>query len=135
MARGGFFSRAVAAVRGFFTGESEERRPPRATPRADRDRQRARERDPYLRTWDEAGLRRTGFQHHRDLVTDMAATYNLDEEEALEMWDDYLEDIVGRRGERMTYRRNDIRNPFWQKWGIDPEEDFDWSDWRDAMGY
>jgi hypothetical protein len=65
----------------------------------------------------------------------MALTYNLDEEDKRDMWDDYLRYVVGKRGDRASYRRNDIRNPFWQKWGIDPEQDFDWAAWREAMGY
>jgi hypothetical protein len=60
---------------------------------------------------------------------------DLDADDKREMWDDYLEHLVGRKGSHMAYRRNDLRNPFWQKWGIDPEEDFDWQAWREAMGY
>ena len=132
MARGGFFRRIVSAVRDFFAEEEPSRATP--APRVDRDRQRARERDPYLRDWDAHNLHRTGFMQHKDIVEDMAATYNLDRDEELEMWNDYLTHIVGKRGVRAPYRRNDIRNPFWQKWGIDPEEDFDWSAWREAFG-
>jgi len=137
VARGGFFSRirsAASAVRGFFTGDSGEQ-PPRATPRESRDRQRARERDPYLRIWDDYNLNRTGYLHHKELIEDMAAQYDLDRDDEEEMWDDYLRWIVGKRGEHQQYRRNDLQNPFWQKWGIDPEEQFDWHDWREAMGY
>jgi hypothetical protein len=133
VARGGFFRRAISAVREFFTGEGEA--PPRAAPRSDRDRQRARERDPYLAAWDSQARGRTGYLNHREIIDDLASTYDLDEEEKQELWDDYLEYIVGERGERMRYRRNDIHNPFWQKWGIDPEEQFDWHAWREAMGY
>jgi hypothetical protein len=137
VARGGFFRRAVAAVRDFFSGEREEA-PPRATPAPpfrDRDRQRARERDPFLADWDRRKLNRVGYMQHREMIDDMALTYDLDAEEKYEFWQDYLRWIVGKKGVRMQYRRSDLRNPFWQKWGIDPEEDFDWHDWREAMGY
>jgi hypothetical protein len=72
--------------------------------------------------------------NHRSIIDDMALTYDLDADDKREMWDDYLRDLVGRKGQHMAYRRNDLRNPFWQKWGIDPES-FDWEAWREAMGY
>jgi hypothetical protein len=132
---GGFFSRLVRAVRNAFTG-AEEPPPSAPTPRESRDRQRARERNPYLDSWD-ATTRgsRTGFLNHKEIIDDLALTYDLDADDKREMWDDYLRDIVGRKGQHMSYRRNDIRNPFWQKWGIDPESEFDWHEWREAMGY
>lgn len=134
MARGGFFRRAFNAVRDFFTGESGEE-PSRATPRADRDRQRARERDPMLRDWDrQVGGTRAGYLNHKELIEDMAAANDLDNEDKQALWNDYLKYMVGKRGERAPYRRNDLQNPFWQNWGIDPEM-FDWDAWREAMGY
>ena len=141
MARGGIFSRAVAAVRRVFTREEPQRATPRpptgrgAPPRADRDRQRARQRDPYLADWDRRRLERGNYLGHKDLIDDLAGQYNLDAEDKYELWQDYLRWIVGKKGAHAQYRRDDLHNPFWQKWGIDPEEDFDWWDWREAMGY
>jgi hypothetical protein len=130
---GGFFKRIREAVSSFFTGNVEEP-PSRAPVRQGRERQRARERDPYLADWDGRHLNRTGYLNHKDLIDDMALTYNLDESEKRELWNDYMKYIVGRKDERASYRRNDIHNPFWQKWGIDPDS-FDWDAWREAMGY
>jgi len=134
VARGGFFRRIVSAVRDFF---GSEEKPSRATPapRADRDRQRARERDPYLADWDRRRLDRGNYLGHKDLIDDLAASHNLDYEEQYELWQDYLRWIVGKKGAHAPYKRSDLHNPFWQKWGIDPEEDFNWHDWREAMGY
>jgi hypothetical protein len=134
VARGGFFSRLVSRVRDIFREE-----PSRATPAPpisrDRDRQRARERDPYLADWDRRKLDRGNYLGHKDLIDDLAGAYDLDAKDKRELWNDYLRWIVGKRGVRAAYRRSDLRNPFWQKWGIDPEQDFDWWDWREAMGY
>jgi hypothetical protein len=142
--RGGFFSRIAGAVRRVFTGREE---PPRRTPtptprptptgasRGDRDRQRARERDPYLATWDgRTGGTRGNFLGHRDFARDLTSYYDIPADEAEDFWDDYLRYMVGRRGERMPYRRDDIRNPFWQNWDINPDS-FNWHEWREEMGY
>jgi hypothetical protein len=58
----------------------------------------------------------------------MALAYNVPVDEQREFWQDYNRWLVhsGR------YRFNDIRNPFWQKWGIHPDN-FDWDEWRKYM--
>jgi hypothetical protein len=61
----------------------------------------------------------------------MAAEYNLDEEDKQEIWRDYVHYLVSSKSH---YLRNDIHNPFWAKWGVDPDY-FDWHAWREAMGY
>lgn len=51
------------------------------------------------------------------------------EDERHEVWDAYLEYMVSGQ-----HRRNDPSNPFWRISGIDPDN-FDWDDFRTAMGY
>jgi hypothetical protein len=140
--RGGFLSRITNAIRSVFRGAPEPPRRPSpppgrgAPPRGDRDRQRARERDPYLRSWD-ANTRGTrgNYFDHRTIIDTLAYSADLPEDERRELWQDYMRYMVGRKGERMSFRRNDpIRNPFWDKWGINPDN-FDWQAWREAMGY
>lgn len=136
--RGGLFSRIANAVRGIFTRAEEPPRrapvPPQPPGRGAPPRPPKQPPNPYLDSWRSLTSERTGYLDHRDIIDNMALEYDLDAEDKLELWDDYLEYIVGRRGERMSYRRNDVRNPFWQKWGIDPDG-FDWDAWREAMGY
>lgn len=135
MARRGIFSRIASAVRGVFTREPPRRAPVPPPPAPPPTPPRRRRVDPYRETWNrEIGRTRpTGYLQHRDIIDDMALEYNLDEQDKQELWEDYLHYMVGRRGVRQEYRRNDIRNPFWQNWGIDPDS-FDWSAWREAIG-
>jgi hypothetical protein len=139
--RGGIFSRALRAIQRVFTREEPPRPEPSRAPtsgyrppeqRRQRDRQRARERDPYLFWWDRElrGRERTGYLNHRDIVNDIAEELDLDEDEKQELWRDYTHYMVAGKG---PYLRKDERNPFWLKWGIDPDR-FDWQGWRDAMG-
>lgn len=128
--RGGIFSRIVNAVRGAFRREEPSRREPPPPPRADRDRQRARERDPYLFWFDRETGGSRNYLAHRDFFDSFADAYDLTEEEKLEMWRDYNHYMVAGKG---PYLRKDDRNPFWGKWGINPDR-WDWAGWREAMG-
>jgi hypothetical protein len=124
--RGGLFSRIVKAVRDVFTREEPTRRAPAPTP-PKRDK---RPPDPYLFWWRRNAHRSTGYLQHKDILDDMALEYDLDADEKLELWQDYTHYMVSRDSH---YRRNDVRNLFWQNWGIDPRS-FDWQAWREAMG-
>ena len=134
--RGGFFGRLRKAVKNIadaigeiFTGGEEE--PPRREP-PKRKPEPPRQTDPYIFWWDyELKRSRTGYFNHKDIIDDLALEYNLSEEDKQELWRDYLHYMVSKNSH---FKRNDIRNPFWQKWGIDPDN-FDWHAWRDAMGY
>lgn len=133
--RGGFFSRIVGAIRDAFTREELPRRAPVSPqePPERPSRQRRRERNYYLDTWRGNTSGHTGYLTHKDIIDDLALEYNLDEEDKQELWDDYTQAMVGRRGTRLPYRYNDVNNPFWNKWGIDPDN-FDWQRWRETMG-
>lgn len=150
MARLGFFGRIGKAIgrtadriANVFTPKPEPRRatprpsprpapspstPP--SPRGTRDRQRARERDPYLRIWNQLSRRR-GYLEHRDLMDEVLSGLNVDEDTKLEYWEAYIRYMVNIEG---GTRLNDIRNPFWQITHMHPD-DFNWYEWREAMGY
>lgn len=76
---------------------------------------------------------RPGFMEHRDVLEMYEYDLDLDERQRLQMWADYTRYMVGKPGEA-PYRRNDQQNPFFQRWGINPDT-FDWHGWREAMGY
>jgi ABC-type nitrate/sulfonate/bicarbonate transport system substrate-binding protein len=52
-----------------------------------------------------------------------------DNQERYRLWRLYVEIMVNP-----GHKRNDPMNGFWGELGIAPR-DFDWEDWRDAMGY
>lgn len=133
MARRGFISRIFEAIRGTFTRDEPRRAPPRP-PGPPEPPGKRRPLDPYLNRWRELTRERTGYLNHKDIIDDMAFEYDLDEDDKQELWEDYLRNMVGRRGIRAQYKYHDINNPFWQKWNIDPDS-FDWHAWREAMGY
>jgi len=106
--------------------------------RAARDRQRAREADPYRYTWngldlrDKEGNERGNYLGHLDFFRNNIVdrhNLDLDPDEARELWEDYLRYMVSG-----SYKRNELSNPFWQASGIHPDN-FDWWGWREAMGY
>jgi len=137
VARRGFLSRIVGAIRDAFTRDEEPRRtpvPPQEPPGRGGPERRRRAPDPYLDDWRGLTRERTGYLNHKDIIDDMAFEYNLPEDEKQELWHDYLTYLVGRRGTRAQYRYRDPNNPFWTKWNIDPDS-FDWHAWREAMGY
>jgi hypothetical protein len=69
------------------------------------------------------------FRHHLDVFSAFPLEYD-DEAERLDFWEQYIQFMVNGRE-----RRNDPLAAFWQASGIDPRYDFDWEDWRTAMGY
>jgi hypothetical protein len=98
-----------------------------------------RDRDPYWQIWDQVTLddpnvdfRRTGFLEHRDFLETYESAMNLDESDKRQLWADYNLYMVSHR---TSFKRNDPDNPFWEKWHLDPDEDWDWHGWREAMGY
>jgi hypothetical protein len=74
------------------------------------------------------------FYKNRDFFIDFETGYGIeDEEEIFRDWEAYVKYMVKGEG---RYLRNNPRNPFWNIVGVDPMEgDFDWDDWRTAMGY
>ena len=162
MARRGFLSRisdalqrAVRPIERFFEGEPRraaprEPTPPRPPGRGAPPRQppgrtepprrrRGREHDPWEDPWRKGIGRRyrtslghkPEYQANADFVKDMAYAYNISVDEQEDFWKDYIKYMV--KGES-RYRMSDLRNPFWQNWNIHPD-DFDWWEWREAMGY
>lgn len=108
-----------------------QRRKREASERATRDRQRARERDPYLSSWNTLS-NRAGYLDHRDFFQDkIVGPADLDAEEQLELWQDYIRYMTRSNN---AYRLNTLNNPFWAASGMHPD-DFDWYGWREAMGY
>lgn len=69
------------------------------------------------------------FTKHLDVFRSFPLDYD-DDQERLQFWRDYLRFMVAGDG-----RRNDPLAQFWQDSGLDPRYDFDWSEWRGAMGY
>jgi hypothetical protein len=61
----------------------------------------------------------------------MASDFNIPVSDREDFWKDYIKYMVKGQG---RYRRNDIRNRFWQNWNIHPDS-FNWWEWREAMGY
>lgn len=71
------------------------------------------------------------FQRHVELFYSLPGITEEDRGEQLRLWQVYLDHMVVS-----AERRNDPANPFWREFGIDPATvAFDWSEWRDAMGY
>jgi len=160
MARGrGFFGRIADAagrvadaitrpIERLFEGTREPRpqpSPPTPTgPPREREEPSRRERerrlaDPWRTEWREQlgrrgrlpSGRRPSYLDNKDFVQDMASDLDLDADETMDFWQDYIKYMV--RG-KSRYLRRDIRNPFWQRWNIHPDT-FDWWEWREAMGY
>jgi hypothetical protein len=92
--------------------------------------------DPYYQIYHQTAFKnnriRPGFLEHRNISETYEYDLDLDERERREFFADYLHFMVS---DRYHGRRNDPQNPFFQKYGIDPEQDFDWHAWRLAMGY
>lgn len=130
MARGGFFSRIGAAisnaVRSVFTPTPEPSEPPEPSERP----ARSHERD-MQDAWREETRGRAGraYQRHRDLFESIPGIDDEDDDERDYLWRSYIENMVSGR-----HRRNDPNNPWWSDIGLDPR-DFDWDDFRTAMGY
>jgi len=113
--------------------------PPRERERPSRRERERRLRDPWYDGWRD-GMGRRGrlksghkpsFLDNKDFVQDLARDHDISGEDLQDFWRDYIKYMV--RGEG-RYRRQDIRNPFWQRWNIHPDT-FAWSEWRKAMGY
>lgn len=99
--------------------------------------------DPYYQIWHDVTVTdpwrserghppATGFYEHRELIDMYAYDLDLDERQKRQFWADYNLYMVSHR---TNYRRNSSDNPFWRTWGINPDRDFDWHAWREAMGY
>lgn len=99
--------------------------------------------DPYYQIWHDVTVTdpwrqqpghrpATGFYEHRELVDMYAYDLDLDERQKRQFWADYNLYLVSHR---TNYRRNSSDNPFWRTWSINPDRDFDWHGWREAMGY
>jgi hypothetical protein len=96
-----------------------------------RDRQRARASDPYLASWNQQADR-AGYLGHRDFFDEkIVGPMDLDPDEKLQLWQDYITYMTKSNN---NYRLNNLNNPWWRISGMHPD-DFDWWDWREAMGY
>lgn len=76
---------------------------------------------------------RPGYLEHRDVTEMYEEDLDLDPQERLQFWADYTRYMVGPKN-GTQYQRNAQDNPFFQRWGINPDT-FDWHGWREAMGY
>ena len=92
--------------------------------------------DPYYEIYNQTAWKenqiRPGFLEHREISEMYEEDLDMDSRERRQFFADYLHFMVS---DRYNGRRNDDQNPFFQKYGIDPERDFDWHAWREAMGY
>jgi hypothetical protein len=125
VARGGFFRRIINAVREAFTPT------PAPPPPPERPERPARDEDFYRQAWQQETLTRAGrsYRRHRELFESIPGIEDEDPDEQEYLWRSYIENMVKGR-----HRRNDPSNPWWGIIGLDPR-DFDWDDWRTAMGY
>jgi hypothetical protein len=127
VARRGFLSR----IREFFRGHREQ--PPAPPPSVPTGIDYPRG-DIWREAWIDADIPRKygSYRSHRNLFLNYEYGLNIDDPNMqFEDWEMYLKYIVKGESE---FRRNDFRNEFWQFTGTAPE-DFDWDDWRSAMGY
>lgn len=93
--------------------------------------------DPYYQIYNQTAWKnneiRPGFIEHREISEVYEYDLDMDERERRQFFADYLHFMVS---DRSHVKRNEPQsNPFWHKYGIDPEHDFDWHAWRQAMGY
>lgn len=97
---------------------------------------RRRRSDPFREIFTQINTtreRQRGYLQHREIAEYYEREGDLDSRERREFWADYT--FYMTSGKFRGGRYNDPeRNPFWSKWGINPD-DFDWADWREAMGY
>jgi hypothetical protein len=123
-----------------ITGGKEEpvkpprRAEPRPQPEPERERKprERRERDPFERIWSEETLGRAGrsYRANREVFDSLPGMADENELEQRRLWRLYVRHMVMGHT-----RRNDVRaNPFWRETGIHPDN-FDWQEWREAMGY
>jgi hypothetical protein len=107
-------------------------RPQEPRPRAPRERKPPRKRppDPRRAIWNDHSTRGSLRNHWEDFMA-LPGMVDEDEDEQMRFWDMYVKYMVAGEG---RYRRNDIRNPFWQATGIHPDN-YDWQAWRETMGY
>lgn len=132
MARRGFLSRLTGAIRRAFSGRPPERESPASPPeppefKGGQKRERQEERD-FRNTWNRAGGHGS-YSRNRDVFDSIPGVAESDHDEQIDLWDSYIRNMVNGH-----HRRNDPRNPFWSDIGIHPR-DFDWDEFRRAMGY
>jgi hypothetical protein len=156
VARRGLFGRTLNWLSGHLPGRPEApsqppREPPRQPPPPPGREPPERtggggESDPFRREWnadvprstitriqDATGYSRNEiFQAHYELFVSLPGVVEDDRQEQLRLWDIYINSLVVDHGQR----RNDLSNPFWSEFGLDPRQaDFEWDEWRNAMGY
>lgn len=131
MARRGFLSRLTGAIRRAISGRPPEREraaPPPPESRQEQRQQERREEREFRDTWNADGGRGS-YRRNRDVFDSIPGIADSDHDEQIELWDSYIRNMVNG-----TRQRNDPRNPFWSDVGIHPR-DFDWDEFRQAMGY
>lgn len=122
MARGGLFGRI-----GRIFKRAPAPPPPRQPPERPPPKEPA---DEYRRIWRRE--RGTGnYRQHLKVFHSMIDPIESDPRERQELWESYITNIIRPRGRE---RRQSPSNMFWRDSGIDPI-DFNWSSWRQAMGY
>ena len=95
--------------------------------------------DPYysiyrqMNTNPDTGNLRPGFLQHREISQEYEVNMDMDRRERMQFWADYNHYLIQRH---TSFKRNDPEhNPFWTKYNINPDRNFDWRAWREAMGY
>lgn len=98
---------------------------------AERKAERERQEQPFRQAWQEETVSRPGrkYTRHLELFQSIPGIEDETDEEQEYLWRSYVENMVQGR-----HRRNDPSNPWWGEIGLDPR-DFDWDEWRTAMGY
>jgi hypothetical protein len=119
VARRGLFSRLA----GIFKSRPEPADESRRT------RSRTREPlNPFEQVWAEEKLSRPNrdYYAHRELFYSLPGVVQESPDEQLELWRTYLNTMTVKGGDRRHFE-----NTF----GVNLKRDFDWDEWRTAMGY
>jgi hypothetical protein len=136
----GFFGRIRGAVGNFVNRVSDIINPkppeepeeePTEEPTEEHERSRHERHEDMAEQWRESMRQRPGrsFRRHRSLFESLPDIDEEDDDSFDHLWGMYLEYMVKGR-----HQRNSPSNPWWSAIGLDPRN-FDWSDFRTAMGY
>lgn len=92
--------------------------------------------DPNYSTWrqlntDENGNLARGYLQHREIAEQYESAMDMDRQEQRQFWADYSWFMTPGHGHIIN---DPDSNPFWRKYNIDPERNFDWGAWREAIG-
>ena|SRR5216683_6032424 len=124
---GGFLSRIGRALQNVVAPRHPP--PPREPPRQPPPSPPPEVRE-YRKIWRDKGGKGS-YRKNLKVFHAVVDPVEPDPDGQLELWESYVKNIVKGQG---RFRRQSTSNMFWRDSGIDPQ-DFDWKNWREAMGY